>query len=157
VSLLLPLLGLAVLTPLALHFVVAQALGLVIDSKVGRFPSFDGWIAASFVMLGQCYAVVCWKSWRYARRLRQTETGNLPLLDDMANGAPWETVGAVAAAATAAGLIFVISNRVEMYLVAPAVSAFAVILVGLTAAAIVPALFTWAHRRLLAERRALGL
>lgn len=156
-SLLLPLVGFAVLAPLALHLVVAQGIGLAMGGGVGRFGSFDGWIATSFAMLGQCYAVVGYKAWRYARALRRTATTSLPLLDDMANGAPWETVGAVAGAALGAGLIYVVSHQVEMYIVAPAVSAFAVFLVGLTAAAVIPALFTWAHRRLLAERKALGL
>ncbi len=155
-SLMLPLVGLVVLLPLGVHLLVAQGIGLLIDDEMSRLAAFDHWIAMSFATLGQCFAIVAWKSRRYARRLRETATSSLPTMGEMADSAPWEVVAAASAAAIAGGVMWVAVQGAFAMSLVPALSAFAVGVVGLTGVAVVPPLFTWAHRRLLSERRALG-
>jgi hypothetical protein len=155
-SLVLPLVGFVLLLPLVLHFLTAQLVGRLVSSDMASVTGFDRWISLGFMTLGQCFLVAAWKSWSYAVRLRATATNALPLLDDMANGAPWDTIASLVAASVVAGFIYVVTQKVALFIVAPLVSSAAVLIVGVTGVVVIPALYTWAHRQLLAERRVLG-
>jgi len=61
----LPLVALALLAPLSLHYLCLAVLD-------GRWPSgarFDGWIVLSAVIVGHCHLVLAIQAWLFARRL----------------------------------------------------------------------------------------
>lgn len=65
-----PLMGLALLVPLTLHFGVYMAAELLRGSRLERaIFEFDGWIAVSMILVGHAHLVLVYLARRYAQRL----------------------------------------------------------------------------------------
>ena len=69
-SVALPLMGLAFLTPLTLHFVVALVFRWTTLAASFSGSGFDGWILASVVLVGHAHIVLALCGWRFATRAR---------------------------------------------------------------------------------------
>lgn len=127
-SVALPLMALALLAPLTLHFVVATLLG--------ASGNFDTWIVMSLVLVGHAHLVLAWSAWRFAGALRQRSLDELyhPCRDGV------RALGATFAwSILPSGLLLFIPP----------------LLVALTGALFVPASFGSMQRRVAAERTAL--
>lgn len=134
-SLALPLAGLGLLAPLAMHFLVFCALS--IDKERLDLGAFDWWIGASLLLVGVAHAVLAFMAWRFASKIAATPTrslhGGSPVSGWAALG--WTVVGSLV----------------------PGVIALAIppVLVFLTGALFIPASFGFLYRRALRERVAL--
>lgn len=72
-SLGLPLVGLALLMPLSLHYLGAAVLERSWPEAVG----FDEWIVASTVLVGHCHVILAIQSWLFAKRMDRKTTDQL--------------------------------------------------------------------------------
>jgi hypothetical protein len=82
----LPLVGLALLAPLTLHYLFLTLVG-------GAWPrsvSFDEWIIMSAVIVGHCHLVLALKAWLYSRDLRAWEETELERAGSRAGWSAWK-------------------------------------------------------------------
>jgi hypothetical protein len=94
----LPLVALALLAPLSLHYVGAAVLG----HEWPDAQAFDGWIVLSAVIVGHCHLLLAIQSWRFARRLRDVSDDHVA---DRAHRDAWAAFGWTVAASAVPGLI----------------------------------------------------
>jgi hypothetical protein len=139
----LPMIGLALLLPLSIHFVVYAAIAGVSDKL--ELPAFDKWIAVSLIVVGHCHLILAFLCWRFARL--GTRRGGLGV-DDQG----WVAWWIVIVASVFSGLVLVFFMpfaALALVFVVPG-------LVTTTGLLFIPALFGRAARRIRHERGLLG-
>jgi hypothetical protein len=122
----LPLVGVALLGPLTLHFAVSRLIPM----------PFDWWIALSLGLVGHAHLVLAYLAWKYAGRLQQARTEELAWGDESA----WSALGITVAATVLPSLWFFFVPS---------------LLVGLTGLVLVPLAFSRMRVAILRERRVL--
>jgi hypothetical protein len=133
-SLALPLAGLGLLAPLAIHFVVFCVLSIGKEAGSSRFSSFDWWIGATLLLVGLAHLVLAYQAWRFASKVVATPTWSLEHRNPMDG---WGALGWTVAGSLVPGLIAI---------------AIPPVLVFLTGLVFVPASFRFMYRRALQER-----
>lgn len=133
-SLALPLAGIGLLAPLAIHFVVFCLLSLGQGNGSSRFSSFDWWIGCTLLLVGIAHLVLAYQAWRFANKIAATPTGNLEHRNPMDG---WGALGWTVAGSLVPGLIAI---------------AIPPVLVFLTGLVFVPLSFRTMYRRALQER-----
>jgi hypothetical protein len=128
-----PMMGVALLAPLTLHWLVMVALPSALDHHrpLGA-TSFGSWIGMSLVIVGHCHVAVAALAWRFAKRVRALSTLEL----SVARHGGW----------SAYGWTLVSSLPVAILLLIPTT------LVAITGVFFIPGMFALMHKRLLAER-----
>src|SRR5262249_30968662 len=86
-SVMFPLMAIALLAPLCIHFIVAGA---------WIWPKFDQWIAVSYVLVGHSHLVLAYLGWSFARRVCRTPTEDLATVSHGGWRAYWIVVGSSA-------------------------------------------------------------
>ncbi|MSP62337.1 MAG: hypothetical protein EXR72_18795 [Myxococcales bacterium] len=128
ISVALPLIGLALIVPLALHGLFWAAF-MRHGSSLGEY---DDWIRISMVIVGHSHLLLAFLGWRLARRMRSTPIQRLP---HAASG--WAAWGLTIASSAIPGVVL---------LFVP------VALVAVTGLFFIPASFSWMKARVADER-----
>jgi hypothetical protein len=137
-SIALPMCGISLLLPLSMHLAV-WALWESDRFELHWVTSFDWWISASLILVGVAHLVLCGVSVYFAREVARSST---LLLEHKIPVSGWAALGLTIAGACLPGVIAI---------------AIPPVLVAVTGALFVPAMFNFMHRRAIAERRALEL
>lgn len=145
-SVALPMIALALLLPLTLHFVVVAT----VRGEVPRGRDFDGWISMSLLFVGHCHLVLAYHAWSFAQKLRSAREGHA--MATIADRAGWRAWGVTIAWSVLAGFILlavVPIAGIALFIVAP-------VLVGATGLTFIPAMFSKMGRKVRRERMVLS-
>lgn len=141
-SIALPMVGISLLAPLAMHLVVCCVVGGAASSGVRPvgwlLGSFDWWIAASLVLVGVAHVVLACLCVVFAR---DVERASLAQLEAGSPASGWRVLGWTVLASLVPGVI--------AFLIPPVVT-------FLTGVLFIPWMFSSMHRRASSERRALA-
>jgi hypothetical protein len=144
-SVALPMVALALLLPLTLHYLVAAT----VRATMPRPHDFDAWISMSLLFVGHCHLVLAYQAWSFAQSLRAAREPQLVGL--LADRAGWHAWGVTIAWSVVAGFVLLAVipiAGIALLIIAP-------VLVGATGLTFIPAMFNRMGRKVRRERTVL--
>lgn len=133
-SVALPMIGLALVLPLVLHFLFF--ISVMVPFGERGVSTFNDWIKMSLVLVGHSHLLLAWLAWRFAKRMRATETSRLRLVPGGWPAWGWSTMASALPGAV-------------LFLIPPGI-------VAATGLVFIPAMYSVMRRRVAVERSALG-